>query len=73
MKDQYVFITQNNKYVGMDNASGGYPYISDHPLDAHPWTNIEDAKKYRKMFKETWVLNKLEGLKLSCIENEHYF
>jgi hypothetical protein len=73
VKDQYIFITQDGQYVGMDNNSGGYPHISDNPLNAHPWANIEDAKKYRKMFKENWILNKLEGLKLSCIENEHYF
>lgn len=68
----YIFITDDGGYVGMDHqASGGYPYITDNPLNVHLWNSIEEAVKYSEMFlnygglsSQHWQIKKLHGLKL---------
>jgi len=63
----YIFITADNKYVGMDNDSGGYPYITDNCLSVHPWSSISEAKKYQESFDGSWILMELHGLSFTEI------
>lgn len=64
----YCFITKEGKYIGMDQASGGYPYVTEKPLSIVLFYTIEDACKYRDMFlKEKWVIKKFLGLNLKDI------
>lgn len=67
MSETYIFVTEDGDYVGMDNDSGGYPYINKNPLSAHPWSTVEDAKRYQKMFDSKWILKKLNGLDVSDV------
>ena len=61
----FIF-TENEKYVGMDNASGGYPYITDHFMSVKVWRTEQEARDYYKLFdKEDWQLRELRGLSFS--------
>jgi hypothetical protein len=61
MKEMYFFMNKD-KYIGLDSQSGGYPYETDNPLHAHMFISKDDAEKYKKMFKESWLLCKFIGL-----------
>ena len=50
---RYIIAVPGNKYVDIDNHSGGYPYLVDSPGRAHVWTNPEKAEKYLGMFNKT--------------------
>jgi len=60
-------LTEADKYVALDNASGGYPYITENPMSVHVWKQKEEAIKCVKMFhKESeWKLRELYGLNFS--------
>lgn len=49
---KYALMFPNGEYVGIDRASGGYPY----PVNWHGnvcfWESEEKAKKYSSMFPE---------------------
>ncbi len=64
-KEMFIF-TKDDKYVAMDSASGGYPYITDNFMSTKVWSTKKDAEDYQKMFKdEKWQLRKLNGLDFS--------
>lgn len=66
---RYFFVTEDESgYIGVDNASGGYFWISTSIENCRFWDSIEDAEKYRSIWKnstsytpkgETWKLMKL--------------
>ena len=59
--DGYIFVSnESSKYIGMDNASGGYPYETDNILSVHLWKNLHEALKYHSIFKDKrWTLCRL--------------
>lgn len=62
---KYIFMTADGKYIGMDQASGGYPYETDDLFSAKPWSSREAAMNYEKHFKEkSWHLFLVKGLDL---------
>ena len=71
MSEQYIFVTSNGLYVGMDSASGGYPYFTDNLFNSHPWYSIKDAMDYWKHFQnEQWRLKKVIGLETIDVEDK---
>lgn len=46
MTHRYVFISGRGHYIGLDNASGGYPYETESIFQAHPFYTIEEAQRY---------------------------
>lgn len=57
---KFVIMTENNKYIGIDSASGGYPYETERIQDAKIWLEKEDAYDYKLKFpKENWTLHTL--------------
>ena len=63
----YIF-KNGNKFIGMDNASGGYPYETDRAFSAHEWSTIKDARDYQKMFSDEWILYEFKSLNLVMVE-----
>lgn len=56
---KFVIMTENKKYIGIDSASGGYPYETERIQDAKIWLE-EDAYNYKLVFpKENWTLHSL--------------
>jgi hypothetical protein len=45
-----LFNPLSKKLIGIDQASGGYPYDVTNLNGIHVWTNLKDAKAYQKMF-----------------------
>ena len=43
---KYVFVTDKGDYIGLDNASGGYPFRTDNFFQAHPFNRVEEAERY---------------------------
>ena len=67
-KPQYIFKSTNGNYIGMDSASGGYPWESDNLFNAHTYTNIEEAINYKRHFPdESWRLYRVDELLLTEI------
>lgn len=61
----YIF-TKDDQYVGYDSNAGGYPYYTDNFMSVKVWYKLDDALKYKEMFKdEVWQLRELNGLKFS--------
>ena len=44
--NRYIFINDNNHYIGLDSASGGYPYETESIFQAHPFYTVEEAQRY---------------------------
>lgn len=66
----YIFM-KGEKFVAMDASSGGYPYITDRPLDANHWSSVKEALEYKNHFPdEDWEIYRFGGLKLTkgCAE-----
>jgi len=56
---------KGEKYIGMDDASGGYPYETDRAFSAKEWSSVKEAQQYQSMFKdEGWTLHEVVGLNL---------
>lgn len=57
-------------YVGVDKHSGGYPHITLQPLQAKAFPSVEEAVRYRAMFKkqDAWEIRELLGLKLGGVK-----
>ena len=51
----YVFITKDKEYVCIDNASGGYPYLSKRWQDVEVWNNKEEAYEYYIHFMKIYI------------------
>lgn len=52
----YIFM-KSYQFVGMDQDSGGYPYLTKDPMSVKVWSTIKDALEYHsKFYKEGWVL-----------------
>jgi len=61
----FIF-TKGEKYVAMDSASGGYPYVTDNFMSTKVWSTKKEAEDYYEMFnEEKWELRKLNGLDFS--------
>lgn len=50
MKPYVLINSKTGKYIGIDRASGGYPYDTDHLGSAKIWYNKKDAKEYADVF-----------------------
>lgn len=61
MNDKIYVIKNNetNKWIGVDETSGGYPYDTDIER-AEIFYDKESAIKYRNVMKANWSLFKLE-------------
>jgi len=56
MEGFYVFKNEiNNRYLGIDDRSGGYPYLTDGVLDAFRPTSLNKALSMSRRRKE--ILN----------------
>lgn len=54
----YIIKYASGEYVGIDAASGGYPYPTNYIQQAKFWATPELAKEYKMIFKEeTWTLH----------------
>lgn len=67
-KQRFVMVDAHGDYVGIDQASGGYPHITGEPFSAKFWNDIEEAKKYRKTMKAgfAWSIHEFKGFKLGA-------
>lgn len=65
----YLYVTKDGDFIGLDNASGGYPYVTSIPMKAHIWKDKREAENYfsGSESKNGWVLKKFNGLNLSDI------
>jgi hypothetical protein len=52
MKAHILINTKTDSYIGIDRASGGYPYDTDHLGSAKIWYNKKDAKEYADIFPD---------------------
>ena len=50
MLPNYFVILWDNKPVGLDADSGGYPYKTDYPGNVRYWLKREDAEKFLDVF-----------------------
>lgn len=72
---QYVFVdAATSQYVGIDQSSGGYPYLTAHWTQVHVWDTIAKALDYRKLFtSEPWSLvavkASLQGVEFQPVPN----
>lgn len=65
----YLFVTKEGKYVGLDQASGGYTYETDRFQNVQIWETPEEAEDYRKSFRDKdWTLKKFKGLLLETVK-----
>ena len=63
----YIF-KKEDKFIGMDDASGGYPYETDRFLSVKEWPSAGKAKSYQEHFKnEGWALYKVNGLDITAV------
>lgn len=55
---KFVIKSGNGNYIGIDRASGGYPFETENINSAYLWTRKEDAYNYKLKFpKEDWTLH----------------
>lgn len=71
-EERYGFIKRDGSaYIGLDNASGGYPYESRDWQDMFTWPCVEKALDYKETFKDKdWVLVGVTGLALNFSINK---
>jgi hypothetical protein len=62
--DYWILIDRTGKPVGLDQDSGGYPFISSHPSTTKYWTSKEDAVKYASKFKDAGYSPRMIGFRL---------
>jgi hypothetical protein len=58
MLPNYFILLWNNKPVGIDQNSGGYPYKTDYPGSVKYWETREKAQHYADMFIEERMIVK---------------
>lgn len=51
--DGYCIRAANGKYIGLDSASGGYPYIPNDIVNIHVWRTQEEAEKYKQILSSS--------------------
>lgn len=62
MTDYWVLKYPDGGLVGLDDASGGYPYHASNPAGVRWWIRREDAEKYMKVCaKDNFTLHKVLG------------
>lgn len=49
--DGYVLKTSRG-YIGLDNSSGGYPYIPSNIKGIHVWNTAEEANSYKDIMSK---------------------
>lgn len=49
MSSYIIKNTKTNKYIAIDNSSGGYPYETEW-YNASVWSGINEAKNYKSVF-----------------------
>jgi len=65
MSDKFIF-TSGEKYIAMDDVSGGYPYETDDFLQVKAWPSLDKALSYKEHFPEKdWQVRRLHGLNMS--------
>ena len=64
-------ICERDKYIALDNNSGGYPYRVDSPWEARHWPRLQDAKDYRGKFsRENWTIKVFRATALWDVTNK---
>jgi hypothetical protein len=61
MKEFYVIVTKEGRYIDIDQSSGGYPYET--LISPKLWTSKKEAKSYANKFGERskdWSLHTFE-------------
>lgn len=65
MKQQYVIKSEDGYYVGIDTASGGYPFETENINSAYIFLDKQKALEYKNKFpKEKWHLFSVEIIPL---------
>lgn len=65
----YFIIDQDtNKFVCLDRASGGYPYMADSIIPAHKFNKLDDAVSYRTSFHTQYPNWKIVIVEITTIE-----
>lgn len=62
LPNKFVIIW-NGKPVGLDSASGGYPYKTDVPCQVKYWDSREEAQKYMDVFASNgyhWEIKEIQ-------------
>lgn len=49
-REGYV-LTKDDKFVALDAASGGYPYLTKNFSQIKIWETVEEVRRYNEMFK----------------------
>ena len=49
-RETAIVIREGDKFVALDQASGGYPYMVDSPWKAMHWDTPAHAESYRSKF-----------------------
>lgn len=54
-------IIWDGKPIGLDTASGGYPFKTSYPGSVKYWETRESAQKYADMFPESnWAIEEIQ-------------
>lgn|SRR5689334_4220237 len=67
----YILEHESGKFVALDYASGGYPYLVDDWPSAKIWRDEQEVRRYATMFqKEPWKLFRVDLNKVDWIPLE---
>jgi hypothetical protein len=61
----FVCVTQENEMIGLDTASGGYPWIPQSLSSVAFWVSRTEAERYRDTFKKnSGALSKFNDMRV---------
>lgn len=57
---KFIIKNEKDEFIGIDSASGGYPYATQSIQNAKFWNNKNAAKEYKSSFpNEIWSLHSI--------------
>ena len=83
MTRRYVFVNHRECYIGLDSASGGYPFETESIFQANPFYTPEEAQRYYDTMSAcvtdndrycgvlTWKLVEVLGIRTEESQREH--
>lgn len=64
INDPSIFLkdAEDDTYVGLDEASGGYPYLATTLKNVHFFKSIEEAEEYANHWPGRFTIHKLTSV-----------
>jgi hypothetical protein len=68
-KETVIVLREGDRFIALDQASGGYPYMVDSPWRAQHWQTTAHAEAYRSKFPGSYAKWQIQEFRATLLHD----